>query len=310
MKYYAVFVGREPGVYESWTECSQQVTKYSGARFKGYPSQEEAIKAYNEYGGGVNKPLALPTPASPPHGDDATFAAQVKMMMKSIVSERRANNDDDDEDGAMMVRTEASSALKKKEEKEIKKPAHRDVVRVQNEIRFRPDDYDGGGGTHAMIDVRPPSVETFEPLDDKEYHTPCMVVDAACDNPHNGTGEYRGIWIRKDKRRSPAFTTGPYMPTTNNVMEFMAAVEGLQLICRQKIPECVVYTDSRVAMAWVNNMEIKPLTKEILMKINKPLLEKVAMAESWLVKHRDMIRLLRKWDTRKWGEIPADYGRK
>ena len=33
-KYYAVKVGRVPGIYSSWDECLEQVNKYPKAKFK------------------------------------------------------------------------------------------------------------------------------------------------------------------------------------------------------------------------------------------------------------------------------------
>ncbi|MDR3566185.1 MAG: ribonuclease H family protein [Negativicutes bacterium] len=41
-KYYAVKVGRVPGVYKTWDECNKQVKGYPGALFKGFPSEGEA----------------------------------------------------------------------------------------------------------------------------------------------------------------------------------------------------------------------------------------------------------------------------
>lgn len=42
-KYYAVRVGKKPGIYRSWSDCSLQVTGYKGAEFKKFDSEEEAI---------------------------------------------------------------------------------------------------------------------------------------------------------------------------------------------------------------------------------------------------------------------------
>lgn len=41
-KYYAVKVGRKPGIYESWVECKSMVDGFSGARYKGFSTREEA----------------------------------------------------------------------------------------------------------------------------------------------------------------------------------------------------------------------------------------------------------------------------
>lgn len=46
---YVVFVGRIPGIYESWDECRAQTDRYEGARFKGYTIYEDAITAWEAF---------------------------------------------------------------------------------------------------------------------------------------------------------------------------------------------------------------------------------------------------------------------
>lgn len=41
-KYYAVKVGRKPGIYLSWDQCKEQVIQFSGAIYKSFPDQESA----------------------------------------------------------------------------------------------------------------------------------------------------------------------------------------------------------------------------------------------------------------------------
>lgn len=45
-KWYVVWIGNAPGIYDSWEECKLQITNYPGAKYKSYPSQEKAIEAY------------------------------------------------------------------------------------------------------------------------------------------------------------------------------------------------------------------------------------------------------------------------
>lgn len=45
-KFYTVWVGVEPGVYDSWSEAQLQVLNFPGARFKSFKTREEAIEAY------------------------------------------------------------------------------------------------------------------------------------------------------------------------------------------------------------------------------------------------------------------------
>ena len=42
-KYYAVKVGRTPGIYLTWADCSSQVIGYKGAKFKSFITIEEAL---------------------------------------------------------------------------------------------------------------------------------------------------------------------------------------------------------------------------------------------------------------------------
>ncbi len=47
-KYYTVWEGNTPGVYDSWDACKAQIQGYPNARYKSYKSREEAEAAYRE----------------------------------------------------------------------------------------------------------------------------------------------------------------------------------------------------------------------------------------------------------------------
>lgn len=47
-KYYAVKIGKVPGIYDSWEECQANVSGISGAIFKSFRSLEEAEAFINE----------------------------------------------------------------------------------------------------------------------------------------------------------------------------------------------------------------------------------------------------------------------
>ena len=42
-KFYAVKVGRNPGIYLSWKECEEQIKGFSGQEYKSFSNQEDAI---------------------------------------------------------------------------------------------------------------------------------------------------------------------------------------------------------------------------------------------------------------------------
>ena len=43
-KYYAVRVGKTPGIYFTWADCSAQVTGFKGAKYKSFQNIEEALE--------------------------------------------------------------------------------------------------------------------------------------------------------------------------------------------------------------------------------------------------------------------------
>lgn len=126
-------------------------------------------------------------------------------------------------------------------------------------------------------------------------------VDAACSgNP--GVLEYRCVHTQS---REIVFARGPYDAGTNNVGEFLALVEILALCVKKHDPR-PIYTDSKIALAWLRDKKAKPKNPE---RLNPLLLERLARAEAWLASHSYPNQVL-KWDTQAWGENPADYGRK
>lgn len=53
-KYYVVWKGREPGVYDDWNDCLEQVENFPGARYKSYSTAAEAAKAFRDGDGDGN----------------------------------------------------------------------------------------------------------------------------------------------------------------------------------------------------------------------------------------------------------------
>ena len=46
-KFYVVWNGLRPGIYDSWAEAKLQINEYPNARYKSFNSEEEAINAYS-----------------------------------------------------------------------------------------------------------------------------------------------------------------------------------------------------------------------------------------------------------------------
>ena len=131
---------------------------------------------------------------------------------------------------------------------------------------------------------------------------PSFAVDAACSgNP--GNMEYRGVRTETGKEifRSKVFKNG-----TNNIGEFLAIVHCLALL-KQKNSDLPIYSDSVNAQIWVKNGKCK--TKLEKNEENEEIFDLIQRAEYWLKENSYTNKIL-KWNTEKWGEIPADFGRK
>jgi ribonuclease HI len=129
-----------------------------------------------------------------------------------------------------------------------------------------------------------------------------IAVDAASSgNP--GLMEYRGVDTQTHKQ---LFHQGPFQQGTNNVGEFLALVHGLAFL-KQKNSTRILYTDSRIAMGWIKKKKCN--TKLKVSSNNKNLFELIVRAEAWLKNNTYTTKIV-KWETKAWGEIPADFGRK
>ena len=45
-KFYVVWKGLNPGIYDNWAECKAQVDGQEGAKYKSFENREEAAKAF------------------------------------------------------------------------------------------------------------------------------------------------------------------------------------------------------------------------------------------------------------------------
>jgi ribonuclease HI len=128
-------------------------------------------------------------------------------------------------------------------------------------------------------------------------------VDAACaGNP--GKMEYRGVFTHNKQQ---IFIKGPFKKGTNNIGEFLALVHGIALLKSKNKHDIPIYSDSKIAMSWIRQKKCK--TNLYFDASNNDLLELIKRAENWL-KENTFKNPILKWETKAWGEIPADFGRK
>ena len=162
-------------------------------------------------------------------------------------------------------------------------------------------------GTQKKAEAENPSADVPQDRHDTVLPLPpevpaeALAVDAACSgNP--GPMEYRGIYLRTGET---VFHFGPVYGT-NNIGEFLAIVHALALM-KQKGIRMPVFSDSRNAIEWVKHKHCKT-TLERNARTEAPF-NMIGRAENWLKANPADVPI-HKWDTNRWGEIPADFGRK
>lgn len=135
-----------------------------------------------------------------------------------------------------------------------------------------------------------------------EVDLDAWAVDASCmGNP--GRMEYQGVELMTGR---VLFRVGPFDDATNNIGEFLAIVHAMaQMEKEGKYHN--IYSDSVSGMAWVRTHKIKTQLKPT--ERNRKVFELMARAVTWLNTHRFPGKVM-KWQTDRWGEIPADFGRK
>ena len=127
-------------------------------------------------------------------------------------------------------------------------------------------------------------------------------VDAASSgNP--GLMEYQGV---DTKTKEVLFKMGPFKNATNNIGEFLALVHGIAMMENQKKKK-IIYSDSITAISWVNKKKCQ--TKLKRNEENNDVFILIERAILWIKKNNFSVKI-KKWETKLWGEIPADFGRK
>jgi ribonuclease HI len=127
-------------------------------------------------------------------------------------------------------------------------------------------------------------------------------VDGAWNNI-TGKVEYQGV---DTKTKKVIFHQGTFEDGTINIVEFLAIIHALAH-CKKQGLKVPIYSDSKIAIKWVKKSTQR--TKHPRSEKNEELFKLVDRAVTWLGNNEIENEIL-KWETRAWGENPADFGRK
>lgn len=131
-----------------------------------------------------------------------------------------------------------------------------------------------------------------------------LSVDGASDG---SSCEFQAVWVDTKKL---AFASKKFVGGTNNIAEFLGLVLACKHLKDKNLP-INIYTDSVTAMAWFRNKKANT-TASANGKMTAELENLIQKSEKFLIENEELLKTAKilKWETKEWGEIPADYGRK
>ena len=269
-KYYVVWKGKKTGVFNSWDEVKELIQGYPGAKYKSFPSRLEAERAF------ANPESVVSTPKKKKNRYYVIWDGENSGIYTDWdVAQKKLKGISRDQ-----FKTFGSKVL-----------AERALVE--------------GPGKYAGKDFRKTQDLSAEEID--KIGQPIelsLTVDAAC-NEMTGIMEYQGVWTFDQS--TTLFRKGPYRGGTNNIGEFLALVHALALFKKEsddKFKTMPIYSDSRIAMGWVKSGKCRTKATP-----SPEVLDLIRRAETWL-SNNTFENPIWKWETKVWGEIPADFGRK
>jgi ribonuclease HI len=172
--------------------------------------------------------------------------------------------------------------------------------RAEAESAFKKD-YWSSVNKAAVAAKKSPAAQKVRAAGPQWEHSIC--TDAACaGNP--GDMEYRCVVTKTGEQ---LFHQGPFPEGTNNIGEFLGLVHALAMLKKTGDSTSTIYTDSETAIAWVRNRKHKSTLERT--NRNQKVFELLDRAVAW-VETNDWKNPILKWETKVWGEIPADFGRK
>lgn len=130
--FYAVAKGRKPGIFRSWTECEDQVRGFSGAVFKKFKTNDEALDFI--------KTGSFPSSSS--HENYKRNFASIKSTVEQPTRKKKKKNVTEEEE---MVKYILSCDFDEEEEKgaEKKKDCNPDKIHMLNPEQTTLKTYNG-----------------------------------------------------------------------------------------------------------------------------------------------------------------------
>ena len=128
-----------------------------------------------------------------------------------------------------------------------------------------------------------------------------------CDGSYSSSTKIMEFRIQETDSKKLILTKS-YSGGTNNLAEFLGLVNSMSYLSKNSLNrDKTIYTDSKTALAWVRNGKVNTTYD---LESNQMLQQDIEEALLFLSGVKLHTFTIRKWDTRNWGEILSDFGRK
>lgn len=274
--FYGVWIGKNPGVYDNWNDCKAQVDKFPKAKYSKLKAstKQEALIEFESLKENKEEVKKSNSEMGKTEGLKSCPSCNSKKITEEWINEEF-------EYGTNGIKLSATVPVSHCEECNL------------SFTDFRGED------------LREKAVDKY--LKDKAIQKPTEEV-LTVDGASNGQNcEFQAVWYPSGKK---AFSSKVFEGGTNNIAEFLGLVLAIKHLKDKELP-LVVYTDSVTAMSWVRDKKANT-TARTTGKLTNELESLLEKAESFLVANKDLMKKVKimKWETKEWGEIPADFGRK
>ena len=250
--FYAVGVGRNVGVYQTWEECQKQVDGYSNSRFKSFKNQDDAIAFVNQYNQDQNQAQRQV------EADDNDSKEDKKKRPRQNQEQERQHQVDVDEEkpsgsGLGTAKRQRSAATETTTESSLQQQQQQ-TVSLWFQLNF-----DGGSRGNPGIAGAGAEIVTRILLDAKQDHN--HESQGSCKKnqtrTHNNNDKNNGKNTITARRMKTKIRTYLGNHSTNNQAEYAGLIVGLQHIldslvkenCWMKVPPSSSSSSSGVSSA-------------------------------------------------------------
>ncbi|XP_062551940.1 ribonuclease H1 [Armigeres subalbatus] len=227
MPFYAVAKGRAVGVYLTWPECQRQVSGFTGAKFKKFPTRQQAETFIRENGGSISSSSS----------DSASNSSVDSQPVSPPTQSVRVLIDNYDGINAACSRIESV----KRELDELRSRPQTDPV---------PNDADAAPPTKRKKTVKDPKPVTklekygnYSFLQDEDGYVH-VYTDGSCEG--NGTAAAcAGLGVYFGEGHALNTSQPVSGRATNNCGEIQAASLAIRLAKKHGIKRLIINTDSK-----------------------------------------------------------------